>query len=59
MLDIFWFSYVKGIVKSWLFYVNKFSKIIKSCFLNETIKQGLVAASFSYFLELLQEKNQF
>ena len=40
MLNIFEFSHVKEIVKFWLVYVNKFSLIIESCFLTETIKQS-------------------
>ena len=40
MLNIFEFSHVKEIVESWLVYAKKFSWIIQSCFLTETIKQG-------------------
>ena len=37
MLNIFEFSHVK---ENWLVYVNKFSWIIQSCFLIETIKRS-------------------
>ena len=37
---IFEFSHVKETLKFWLVYVNKFSWIIQSCFLTETIKQS-------------------
>ena len=39
-VNIFEFSLVKEIAESWLVYVNKFSWIIQSCFLTETIKQS-------------------
>ena len=38
LLNIFGFFHLKDIVESWLVYVNKFSWIIQSCFLTETIK---------------------
>ena len=38
MLDIFSFCHAKNIVESWLVYVNKFSQIMRSLFLTETIK---------------------
>ena len=40
MWNIFEFSHVQEIVESWLVYVNKFSWIIQSFFLTETIKQN-------------------
>ena len=40
MLNIFEFSHVKEIVKSWLVYAKTFSQIIQLCFLTETIKQN-------------------
>ena len=40
MLNIFEFSHVNEIVKSWLVYENKFSWIIQSGFLTETIKES-------------------
>ena len=52
MVNIFEFSHVKEIVESWLVYVNKFSRIIKSGLLTEATS----ASFFSYFLELLCEK---
>ena len=39
MLNIFEFFHMKEIGEWWLVYVNKFSWIIQSCFLAETIKQ--------------------
>ena len=39
-LNIFEFSHVREIIESWLVYVNKFSWIIQSCFLTETIKKS-------------------
>ena len=36
----FEFPHVKEIVESWLVYVNKFSLIIQSCFLTDTIKES-------------------
>ena len=39
-LNIFEFSHVNEIVKSWLVYENKFSWIIQSGFLTETIKES-------------------
>ena len=50
MLNISELFHVKGIVESWMVYVNKFSWINKT---------KSVPASFSYFLELLWEKNKF
>ena len=40
MLNIFEFSNVKKILEPWLVYLNKFSWIIQSCFLTETIKES-------------------
>ena len=40
MLNISEFSHMKEIVESWLFYVNKFSWIIISRFLTETMKES-------------------
>ena len=40
MLNIFEFFLVKEIAESWLVYENKFSWIIQSSFLNETIKES-------------------
>ena len=54
-LNIFEFSHVKEIVETWLVYINRFSWIIESCFITETI----VLASFFNFLEPLWRKNKF
>ena len=40
MLNFFEFSRVKEIVQSWLVYAKKFSRIIQSLFLTETIKES-------------------
>ena len=48
----FFFPHVKETVESWLVFVNKL-------FLGQDNKTKLVPASFSYFLELLCEKNKF
>ena len=36
----FEFPHVKEIVESWSVYANKFSLIIQSCFLTDTIKES-------------------
>ena len=60
VLNILEFPYVKEIVESWLVYLNKFSWIIQSCFLTETMKQTkLVSVSFSFFSEIFLETNKF
>ena len=56
MLNIFEFSQVKEIDKSWLVYVNKFSWIIQSCFLTETKNEVSASFFFLYFRTLLREK---
>ena len=55
-LNIFEFSYVKEIVKSWLVYENKFSWIIQSSFLTEAIKRSLCQL---LYLGLFWEKKKF
>ena len=54
MLNIFKFSHVKEIVETSLVYINH-----PIMFLGRDNKMRLVPASFSYFLELLRERNIF
>ena len=49
-VNIFEFSHSKEIVQSWLIYVTKFSSIIQSCFLTETLKQNYCQLIYFTFL---------
>ena len=58
-VNIFEFSYSKEIVQSWLIYVTKFSSIIQSCFLTETLKQNYCQLIYFTFLNSHERKVNF